>query len=178
MWGILQMARWHSRSSWHEYPLDLNPATCLLFEEATWTYALLLPQEVSTYVTVEDSQAADEGADWVFILGLHFGHHAASFCNDLSALHASKLSLVAQKGVPLSRWKHGLMVLLEKIVGNVFVHKLHAISLLEADFNWWNKLVFAKRMMQQAMSDGSIPQECFVKKHSHCNNAVLMKQVL
>ena len=51
-----------------------------------------------------------------------------------------------------------------------------AICLLEADFNWWNKLIFAKRMMQQAIRDGKIPQECFAKKHSHCNNAVLTKQ--
>ncbi len=68
------------------------------------------------------------------------------------------------------------MVLLKKILGNIFVHKLHAICLLKADFNWWNKLVFAKRMMQQAIKAGSIPQECYAKKHSHCNYAVLTKQ--
>jgi hypothetical protein len=56
------------------------------------------------------------------------------------------------------------------------MHKLHAICLLEADFNWWNKLIFAKRMMQQAIQEGSIPQECFAKKNSHCNHANLTKQ--
>ncbi len=30
--------------------------------------------------------------------------------------------------------------------------------------------------MQQAIQDGRIPQECFTKKHSHCNHAVLTKQ--
>jgi hypothetical protein len=70
----------------------------------------------------------------------------------------------------------GLTVLLEKIIGNVFAHKLRAICLLEANFNWWNKLIFAKRMMHQAVCDGSIPQKCFAKKNSHCNNAVLTKQ--
>jgi hypothetical protein len=67
-------------------------------------------------------------------------------------------------------------VLLEKILGNVFVHQLRAICLLEADFNWWNKLIFAKRMMKQVGQEGCIPQECFAKKHSHCNYAVLTKQ--
>jgi hypothetical protein len=67
-------------------------------------------------------------------------------------------------------------VLLEKILENVFVHKLRAICLLEADFNWWNKLIFAKQMMKQVVQEGSIPQECFAKKHSHCNYAVLRKQ--
>ncbi len=40
---------------------------------------------------------------------------------------------------------------------NVFVHKLRAFCLLEADFNQWNKLIFAKQMMQQAIQEGSIP---------------------
>jgi hypothetical protein len=30
--------------------------------------------------------------------------------------------------------------------------------------------------MQQVVQDGCIPQECFAKKHSHCNHAVLTKQ--
>ncbi len=67
-------------------------------------------------------------------------------------------------------------MILEKIVGNVFVHKLRAICLLEANFNWWNKLIFAKGMMQQAIHAGAIPQECFASKNSHCNYAVLTKQ--
>jgi hypothetical protein len=61
-------------------------------------------------------------------------------------------------------------------MGNVFVHKLLAICLLEADFNRWNKLIFAKRMMQQAVQDGRIPQEVFAMKHIHCNHAILTKQ--
>ncbi len=56
------------------------------------------------------------------------------------------------------------------------MHKLRAICLLEADFNWWNKLIFAKQMMKQAGQEGCIPQECFAKKHSHCNYALLTKQ--
>jgi hypothetical protein len=59
--------------------------------------------------------------------------------------------------VALSWWGWGLTILLEKILGNVFVHKQQATCLLKADFNWWNKLIFAKRMMQQAVADGSIP---------------------
>ncbi len=31
-------------------------------------------------------------------------------------------------------------------------------------------------MMQQAAEVGSIPQECYAKKQSHCNFAVLTKQ--
>jgi hypothetical protein len=101
---------------------------------------------------------------------------AASFCPDLSLLHAAKLMICAKNEVPLARWGKGLTVLPEKIIGNVFVHKLCAICLLEANFNWWNKLIFAKKMMRQAIQEGSIPQECSAKKYSHCNHAVLTKQ--
>ena len=149
------------------YPTDLDPATRLLFEEAAHTYAKLSPEEVATYVTPEDFQnywqTARERTGSSYS-GLHFGHYiAASFCPDLSLLHAAKLSICAQNGVALVRWGMGLTVLLEKILGNVFVHKLRAICLLEADFNWWNKLVFAKRMMQQAGQSGGIPQESHAK---------------
>ena len=57
-------------------------------------------------------------------------------------------------------------------------HKLRAICLLEADFNWWNKLVFAKRMMHSARDSDMIPEENFAKKASCCNHAVMMKRML
>ncbi len=132
----------------YEYPQDLDPATRLLFEEATATYVALSPTALATYVTPEDFQhfwqTARERSGSSYS-GLHFGHYkAASFCPDLSLLHAAKLTICAQNGVALAWWGKGLTVLLEKILGNVFVHKLRAICLLEADFNWWNKLIFAK----------------------------------
>ncbi len=163
----------------YQYPPNLDPATWLLFEEAIATYARPSPFEVANYVMVKDFQyfwqRAREHTGSSYSV-LHFVHYkVASFCTNLSALHASKLSPVACKGVPLSRWNRSPTVLLEKIVGNVFVHKLRAIYLLDAKFNWWNKLIFAKRMMQQAINEGSIPQEYFAKKNSHCNYAVLTK---
>ncbi len=89
---------------------------------------------------------------------LHFGHYiGASYCPDLLLLHAAKLLICTRNGVPLVQWRKGLTVILEKIMGDVFVHKLQAICLLGADFNWWNILVFLKRMMQQAVQDGCIP---------------------
>ncbi len=108
---------------------------------------------------------------------LYIGHHiAALFCPDLSSLHTAKLFICARNRVALSWWGRSLTVLLKKILGNVFVHRLRAICFLKADFNWWNKLIFAKRMMQHAVADVSIPQECFAENFSHCNYAVLTKQ--
>ncbi len=164
----------------YEYPDNLDPATRLLFEEVSATYKVLSPTKVATNVTSEDFKLfwwmAKERTS-SYYSGLHFGHYiAALHCPDLLLLHTARLSICARNEVSLARWRKGLTVLLEKILGNVFVHKLRMICLLEADFNWWNKLIFAKRMIQQAIQDGRIPQECFAKKHSHYNHAVLIKQ--
>jgi hypothetical protein len=76
----------------------------------------------------------------------------------------------------LAQLGKGLTILLEKKMGNIFVYKLQDICLLEADFNWWNKLILTKKNMQQVVQDGHIPQKVFAKKRSHCNHAILTKQ--
>ena len=108
--------------------------------------------------------------------GLNFGHYkAASFHKNLSVLHAAKLSECAKRGLPLARWSFGITVLLEKIMGNTYVNKLQAICLSEADFNWLNKLIFAKRMMQRADEQNAIPEEIVSRKGRHCNIAAMSK---
>ncbi len=108
--------------------------------------------------------------------GATFSHYkAAAFHCMLLAMHAAYLSACAKKGIPLSRWGVGLTVLLEKIIGNNFVHKLQVICLLEADFNWINKMIFAKRMIGMALARKMIPGECFSKKGSNRISTVMTK---
>ena len=141
-----------------------------------------MPQkEVATYVTIEDFrdywQTANERTPSSYS-ALHFWYYkAASFDNVLLAMHTAKLSACAKKGLPLARWGRGVTVLLEKICGYNYVHKLRAICLLEADFNWWNKLLFAKRMMTSARDSNLIPEENFAKKRSSYNEAVMTKRM-
>ena len=62
--------------------------------------------------------------------GLHFGHYkAASFIDGLSALHAAKLSLCVQTEVSLAIWDRVIIVLLENIMGDNYIHKLRAFFL-------------------------------------------------
>ena len=42
------------------YPLDTDPATKLLLEEAAQTYAKMSDEQIATFVTVEDLQRANE----------------------------------------------------------------------------------------------------------------------
>ena len=65
----------------YEYPDDLDPATRLLFEEASATYKALSPTKVATYVTPEDFKlfwrTAKERTGSSYS-GLHFGHYIAA----------------------------------------------------------------------------------------------------
>ncbi len=93
----------------------------------------------------------------------------------LSAMQAAYLTACAQKGLPLAHWGIRLTVLLEEVIGTNFVHNLRAVCLLEADFNWINKLVFAEQMIGLALENNLIPGECYLKKGSNSVNKVMTK---
>ena len=77
----------------------------------------------------------------------------------------------------MDRWGSALRVLLEKEFGNIYLDKMRAIFLMEADFNWLMKLVFvfAKRMMDQAYDAGIIPLEQFACRGTQAAHGVLCK---
>ena len=69
------------------------------------------------------------------------------------------------------------MVLSEKVSGEIYVEKLRAISLQEADFNWLTKLVFAfaKQMMLAAKVKGIIPVDQFAKPGTTAGEGIMAK---
>ncbi len=150
------------------YPKNMDTHTKLLSQEAQHIFHRLSKKEVVDFVlttdfqsywqhTNEDIQSSESGC--------HFGHYkVASYDWYLSAMHAAKLTLATSTGVPLARWGNGLTVLLEKVFGNIFIDKMRAICLLEADYNWLNNFVFAKQMMDKAFQGDIIPVEQFAKK--------------
>jgi hypothetical protein len=104
--------------------------------------------EIATKISTADFQQywkrVDERTSSLFS-GVTFSHYKAVASHSmLSAMHAAYLTVCAQRSIPLACWGINLIVLLEKIVGNNFIHKLRAICLLEADFNWINKIIFAR----------------------------------
>jgi hypothetical protein len=66
-------------------------------------------------------------------------------------------------------------MLLEKSQENNNIHKMRAIVLLEGDFHFYMKLIFAQGMMISAQDKGQIPIKYFAKKVSNCVNAVITK---
>jgi hypothetical protein len=163
----------------YEYPPDTNKWTKRILQEAQITFSQMSGNEIATMITTEDFQnywqRVDERTLSSFS-GITFSHYkAAAFHYMLSAMHAAYLTACTRKGIPLKRWGVRLTIFLEKIIGNNFVHKLQAICLLEVDFNWMNKMIFAKRMIGLAMERKLIPGECFSKRGSNCISAVMTK---
>jgi hypothetical protein len=60
-------------------------------------------------------------------------------------------------------------------MGCILVEKIHAICLLEADYNWLLKLIFAKCMMNNARHKGIIPVEQFAKAGTCGSDGALCK---
>ena len=65
--------------------------------------------------------------------------------------------------------------MLEKIVGIALVNKLRAILLMEADFNFHNKLIFGKRMLDHARANGIIPSEQYSEKQNTAEDGTFDK---
>ena len=163
----------------YEFPPDMCPHTRLLCKLAHEVFTRKSLEDIATFVQTDDYQYYWKRAD-EFIQSsysnIHFGHYkaAARDCF-LSALEAAKLNLATRSGIPLERWGSALTVLLEKEFGNIYIEKMRAICLMEADFNWLNKLVFAKRMMDQAYDAGHVPLEQYARRGTQAAHGVLCK---
>jgi hypothetical protein len=116
-----------------------------ILQEAQHTFSRISGAEIATTISTVDFQQywkrVDERTSSSFS-GVTFSHYKAVASHlMLSAMHAAYLTACVQRSIPFACWGVGLTVLLEKIVGNNFIHKLRAICLLEADFNWINKII-------------------------------------
>jgi hypothetical protein len=112
--------------------------------------------------------------------GLHFGHWKAAASNTLLAeVHALFCEITCSTGFSLPRWRKSLIVMLEKVPGNIWVDKLRAILLLEADFNFTNNLIYQFRMVSQAASDGLLQPECMGGiKHSSSETLAICRRLI
>ena len=91
------------------------------------------------------------------------------------ALRVKKIILTLSIGLPLERWLHKILVLLEKESGNIDIDKLQAIILFKAEFNWWLKIIFSKKVMRRAIEMDLLPQEFFAQKGTSAMEAILIQ---
>ncbi|MGB0809178.1 MAG: reverse transcriptase domain-containing protein, partial [bacterium] len=163
-------------------PPDTDPRTLLLFDEMASIWSRMGNGEISISVSQEDFQyywRRVKERTSSSLSGIHFGHYKSMAHDDnLSQLMARKLSLTTTTGASPDRWARGLSVMLEKIAGVAVVNKLRAILLLEADFNFCNKLIFGHRMINSAREEGMIPEEIFSSKGKTAEDAILQQVLL
>ena len=162
-------------------PKGTDPATVIILNEIARIYKLMGEGEVSIIITKEDFQhywkrVKERTAS--SYSGRHFGHYKSAAHSDyLSEVHARHTALITKTGATPSRWSKGLSVMLEKIAGVAVVTKLRAILLMEADFNFHNKLIFGNCMMKPAREHGLVPEEIYSEKGKTPEDAIL-QQVL
>ena len=113
------------------------------------------------------------------ISGLHFGHWKAAAESDfLSKLHALFTDIIVSTGYSPIQWQQGLLVMLGKKKGVCIPSKLCAILLMEADFNFPNKLFFGRRMLQWAEFQNQIPREIGGSQNGHQAINCTINQIL
>ena len=163
-------------------PPDTDHRTLLIFEEIASIWAKRGEGEVSIAISQDDYQyywKRIKERTSSSLSGIHFGHYKSiAHDDDLSKLMARKLSLTTLTGASPERWARGLSVMLEKIAGVAMVNKLRAILLLEADFNFCNKLIFGRRMINMARENGMIPEEIYSSKGKTAEDAILQQVLL
>ena len=153
-----------------EIPDEIDDATALVLEEIGRIGVQMTNGEITLTITPEEFQyfwkRIKEGTASSYS-GIHYGHYkAAAHSDKISSFLSKKITLISKTGVPPERWSYGLTVLLEKIAGLALVNKLRAILLMEADFNFHNKLIFGSRMLNAARTEGLIPSEQYSDKQN------------
>jgi Reverse transcriptase (RNA-dependent DNA polymerase) len=106
--------------------------------------------------------------------GIHFGHFQASCeIETLSRLDCWMAETSLKTGYSLKRWYKGIDVMIPKKADSIKVDKLRTIVLMEADYNFLNKLI-GKRVMGHAEKAKTIAPEQFGsrKMKSSINHAV------
>ena len=80
--------------------------------------------------------------------GLHFSYYITQSLSKLLTNYRYQLINIAiSNKTPLDRWLNRVLVMLEKIKGNINVKKLRAILLLEADLNILYIIMFTRRVL-------------------------------
>ena len=92
--------------------------------------------------------------------GLHYGYYKVQYQSTTLLEVKCKLVLLAVRNATLlDRQRNSVSIILAKSTGNVYVLKLRAILLLEADFNTLNKIVFNGRALPSIEASNTISFE-------------------
>jgi len=111
--------------------------------------------------------------------GLHFGFYkATASVTSLAKLATQFINIPFRTGYSSWRHKGDLNVTLQKKPGYFYPTKQRTIHLLEADFSEGCKMIFSKRMMNNARTKKQISEEQYARKGGKSIDAVLHKVLI
>jgi len=157
-----------------QYPEDTDEATKDVLTTLSRFATLFSGKQLNTKISVKEYKRF-----WLHCReqisssysGLHFDQYKACACSDFSAsINAKCVELCFKKGIPLKRWSIGLTVMIENTPGVTLVDKLRDILLMEADFNFGNRLLFSNKMVNDIESKGTIPSDSFARSGMCAND--------
>lgn len=160
-------------------PFEVHAGTSDLFEEIARIRSIIPPDSVCGLIKhplwqqrwkkAKEKTSSSES-------GLHFGHYIAAANSQLiSYCHALLAWGALQKGYSPSRWERALSCMLEKVAGCSLITKMRAILLMEADFNFTNKMIYGVRMLDNARRYGFMAEEIFSEKGRTAEDGALSK---
>ena len=83
--------------------------------------------------------------------GRNLGHYKAILGSpDIIEFHCIKESLPLHFGFAPNRWKKAIQIMLKNKPGNPLLHTLRGIIILEADYNWYLRLIWWKILFRNA----------------------------
>jgi hypothetical protein len=158
-------------------PPGTDPFTCQLLQCMAIPPQLRAPEVPASFIT-----SADHASGWsrmkeytsAGISGLHFGMYKAQAVNtDLANYDAALRNVAYYTGFVYDRWKKGVDVMLLKASGDLRVHKLRTILLMEADFNMNNKKLSRDGMRYAESQSTLAPEQAGGRRRHRANETSL-----
>ena len=87
-------------------------------------------------------------------------------------------SLALDNDIILNRWSQTITTLIPKDEGPIYVHRLRAIHVVEAELQFFSKLVYAKRMIPLAEKTNSITDEQYGGRQGRRAQSIVLNKLL
>ena len=84
--------------------------------------------------------------------GRHYAHYKALAAGNTEILYTifDIFTTALEHDIILDRWKTAVTSLIEKKPGTPYIHKFRSIHIVEAELQFFTKIIFARRMMKEA----------------------------
>jgi hypothetical protein len=165
---------------------DCSPKTQLLI---TQLYCKLFPAQIDDVVTVDNYK--ELFAKWSEKTSTspdrHLGHwkalisHTATtqfpeHCDLIIGIIVSQMNISLKHGYACGRWKRIISAKIPKPTRNMLLDKLRTIHLMEPDFNWLQRLIIGRRMIQKAETNNRLHDNQWGSRPGcHALGAVMLK---